>query len=211
MTETWFSALLLSVTSLVLLQADECIVGVIGENALLPCVYNGVKNLTFLHISSEWKKGMDVIHSSVWTEGQVELQNVSHSIRTTVSSLAPKTGDFSMELHDIHLSDTHNYSFHLKLDGQDSSPPICTVCLNVEAGVRSIAEVGRLSEAMWMFSTALCVVVFLLVALSLGFQIKWDRDRRREHHRCGDDSSSEGTEMILMDMEQWMSLPETDV
>ncbi|XP_051567445.1 uncharacterized protein LOC127448724 isoform X2 [Myxocyprinus asiaticus] len=176
MTETWFSALLLSVTSLVLLQADECIVGVIGENALLPCVYNGVKNLTFLHISSEWKKGMDVIHSSVWTEGQVELQNVSHSIRTTVSSLAPKTGDFSMELHDIHLSDTHNYSFHLKLDGQDSSPPICTVCLNVE-----------------------------------GFQIKWDRDRRREHHRCGDDSSSEGTEMILMDMEQWMSLPETDV
>ncbi|XP_051986477.1 uncharacterized protein LOC127646698 [Xyrauchen texanus] len=209
MTEIWFSALLLSVTSLVSLQVDECIEGVIGEDVILPCVYNGVKNVTSLHISSEWRRGMEVIHTSVWTDGQVEMQNVSHSIRTTVSSLAPKTGDFSMEFHDIHLSDAHNYSFHLKLDGQDSSPPICTICLNV-VGVSSSAEVGRLSEAMWMFSMALCVVVFLLVALSLGFQNKWDRERR-EQHRCGDDSSSYGTEMILMDMDQWTSLPETDV
>uniref|UniRef100_A0A8C0YG84 Ig-like domain-containing protein n=1 Tax=Cyprinus carpio carpio TaxID=630221 RepID=A0A8C0YG84_CYPCA len=68
-------------------SADECIVGVIGERAILPCVYNGVKNLTLLHISSEWKRGMEIIHTAVWMEGKVEMQNVSHSIRTTVSSL----------------------------------------------------------------------------------------------------------------------------
>uniref|UniRef100_A0A8C1M3P2 Ig-like domain-containing protein n=1 Tax=Cyprinus carpio TaxID=7962 RepID=A0A8C1M3P2_CYPCA len=68
-------------------SADECIVGVIGERAILPCVYNGVKNLTLLHISSEWKRGMEIIHTAVWMEGKVKMQNVSHSIRTTVSSL----------------------------------------------------------------------------------------------------------------------------
>lgn len=112
-------------------SADECIVGVIGERAILPCVYNGVKNLTLLHISSEWKRGMEIIHTAVWMEGKVEMQNVSHSIRTTVSSLAPNTGDFSVELHDIHLSDAHNYSFNLKLLGQNRSSLVCTVCLTI--------------------------------------------------------------------------------
>uniref|UniRef100_A0A8C0YGB6 Ig-like domain-containing protein n=1 Tax=Cyprinus carpio carpio TaxID=630221 RepID=A0A8C0YGB6_CYPCA len=69
------------------LNSDECIVGVIGERAILPCVYNGVKNLTLLHISSEWKRGMEIIHTAVWMEGKVEMQNVSHSIRTTVFNL----------------------------------------------------------------------------------------------------------------------------
>lgn len=110
--------------------ADECIVGVIGERALLPCVYSGVKKLTSFHISSEWKRGMETVHTAVWIEGQVDDQNVSNSIRTTVSSLAPKTGDFSMGLNDIHLSDTHNYSFYLKLHGVKSCS-LCTVCLTV--------------------------------------------------------------------------------
>ncbi|KAK9973416.1 hypothetical protein ABG768_024150 [Culter alburnus] len=305
MTETWFGALLLSVTSVTSVQADECIVGVIGEHALLPCVYSGVKNLTSFRISSEWRRGMETVHTAVWIEGQVDNQNVSNSIRTTVSSLASKTGDFSMELNDIHLSDTHNYSFHLKLHGEKSYS-LCTVCLTVAGhfshptllrengvdggksrlfcnsrggfpapsiywlvnhtqrppetlvttfintlpqsklynitsilsinisadtavtcviendllnetltatsfGVRSNTSVVRLSEHMWAFSAALCVVVFMLVAVSLGFQKKWDRDRKRKKHRCGDDSSSEGTGMIVFDLEQWASLPETDV
>lgn len=52
-------------------------------------------------------------------------------------------------------------------------------------GVRSSTSVVRLSEHMWAFSAALCVVVFFLVAASLGFQKKWDRDRKRKQHRCG--------------------------
>uniref|UniRef100_A0A8C1M4T4 Ig-like domain-containing protein n=1 Tax=Cyprinus carpio TaxID=7962 RepID=A0A8C1M4T4_CYPCA len=87
-------------------SADECIVGVIGERAILPCVYNGVKNLTLLHISSEWKRGMEIIHTAVWMEGKVKMQNVSHSIRTTVSSL---------------------------LLGQNRSSLVCTVCLTIAA------------------------------------------------------------------------------
>lgn len=74
---------------------------------------------------------MEIIHTAVWMEGKVEMQNVSHSIRTTVSSLAPNTGDFSVELHDIHLSDAHNYSFNLKLLGQNRSSLVCTVCLTI--------------------------------------------------------------------------------
>ncbi|CAM4626001.1 unnamed protein product [Leuciscus chuanchicus] len=301
-----FGALLLSITSVASVQADECIVGVIGERVLLPCVYNGVKNVTSFHsFSSEWRRGMEIIHTAIWIEGQVDNQNASHSVRTTVSSLAPKTGDFSMELHDIHLSDTHNYSFHLKPHGEKSSS-LCTVCLTVAGhfshptllrrngvdggetrlfcnsrggfpapsvfwlvnhtqsppetlvttyinvlpqselynitsvlsinisadtavtcviennllnetltatsiGVRSSTSVVRLSEHMWAFSAALCVVVFFLVAASLGFQKKWDRDRKRKQHRCGDDSSSTGSDMIVFDLEQWASLPETDV
>ncbi|XP_050968800.1 ICOS ligand [Labeo rohita] len=131
MTETWFGVLLLIVTSVFSVQADECIVGVIGEPAILPCVYNGLKNVTSLQISSEWRRGMEIIHTADWMMGQVEMQNVSHSIRTAVSTLAPNTGDFSLELHDVHLSDAHNYSFHVKLHGQNRSSLVCTVCLNI--------------------------------------------------------------------------------
>ncbi len=112
-------------------SADEYIVGVIGEHAILPCVYNGSENLASLHISSEWRRGMEIIRTAVWIEGQEEMQNVSQSIRTTVSSLATNTGDFSMELHDIHLSDAHNYSFNLKLLGHNRSSLFCTVCLTI--------------------------------------------------------------------------------
>ncbi|XP_067314550.1 T-lymphocyte activation antigen CD80-like isoform X2 [Pseudorasbora parva] len=78
-------------------------------------------------------------------------------------------------------------------------------------GVRSSSSVVRLSEHMWAFTTALCVIVFLLVAASLRFQKKLDRDEERKRHRCRDDSSCEGSGMIVLDLEQWASLPETDV
>uniref|UniRef100_A0A8C1M5T7 Ig-like domain-containing protein n=1 Tax=Cyprinus carpio TaxID=7962 RepID=A0A8C1M5T7_CYPCA len=84
------------------LNSDECIVGVIGERAILPCVYNGVKNLTLLHISSEWKRGMEIIHTAVWMEGKVKMQNVSHSIRTTVSSLLLGQNRSSLVCHFSH-------------------------------------------------------------------------------------------------------------
>ncbi|XP_026111613.1 ICOS ligand-like isoform X2 [Carassius auratus] len=306
MKDTCFVVLLLCISSFFSVQADECIVGVIGERAILPCVYNGVKNLTLLHISSEWKRGMEIVHTAFWMEGKVEMQNVSHSNRTTVSSLAPKTGDFSVELHDIHLSDAHNYSFNLKLLGQNRSSLVCTVCLtiaghfsrptllrangvygaetsllcnslggfpspsiywlvnhtqrppetsvttymttlpqselynittvlsiniSVDTAVSCVIEnkllnetlkatnfvflsrksERRLSEHIWVFSAALCVVVSLLVATSLYFQKKWDRDQKRKQHRCGDDSCWEGTDMIVFDLKQWASSPETDV
>ncbi|KAF4112309.1 ICOS ligand-like [Onychostoma macrolepis] len=307
MKDTCFVVLLLRVSSVVSVQADDKhIVGVIGEHAILPCVYNGLENLTSLHISSEWRRGMEIIHTAVWMEGQVEMQNVSQSIRTTVSSFAPNTGDFSMELHDIHLSDAFNYSFNLKLLGHNRSSLVSTVCLtiaghfshptllrangvdgketrlfcnslggfpapsiywlvnhtqrppktsvttymntlpqselfnitsvlsiNISAdttvscvienkllnetltatnfGVLSSTSKRRLSEYMWVFSAALCVVVFLLVATSLRFQKKWDRDQKRKRHRCGDDSCCEDTDMIVFDLEKWASLSETDV
>ncbi|XP_055069256.2 ICOS ligand [Misgurnus anguillicaudatus] len=296
MERTCFSALLLTL-SLVTSQADKCIIGVVGENVHLPCIYNGVKNLTALLISSEWRRDMKV-HITEW----IDSQNVS---RTTVSSAASNTGDFTLEMRDIHLSDAQNYSLHLKVHGQENSVLICTVCLSVAAhfshptllrknimngeetrlvcnttggfpvpniywrinhtqrpsdtrvttyvntlpqsglynitsvlsinispetavscvienkmlnetltatnyGVKSSLEDGRHSKFLWMFTTVMCVVVFLLVALSLCIQRKLDKDRKK-HYRRRDDSCSEETEMITMNMEQWASLPETDV
>ncbi|XP_043097890.1 ICOS ligand-like isoform X2 [Puntigrus tetrazona] len=259
--------LLLLVSSVVSAQADDkCVVGVIGERAVLPCVYNGMKNLTSLRISSEWRRGTEIIHTAVWMEGRV--QNVSHSIQTTVSPLSPNTGDFSVELHNIHLSDAHNYSFNLKLLGQNRSSMVCSVCLiiaghfsrptilrvngvngeetrlfcNSQGGfpapsiywlvnhkqrppetsvttymntlprselynITSVLSISisentavscviknkllnetltatnctserRLSEYLWVFSAALCLVVFLLVAASLRFQKKWDQKQK---------------------------------
>lgn len=67
-------------------------------------------------------------------------------------------------------------------------------------GVRSNTSVVRLSEHMWAFSAALCVVVFVLVAVSLGFQKKWDRDRKRKKHRCG------GTKDLFMWLSNYVDL-----
>ncbi|XP_057194395.1 ICOS ligand-like isoform X3 [Triplophysa rosa] len=317
MENTYFSALLLA--SLIMSQAEECIVGVIEEHVQLPCIYNGVKNLTSLLLSSEWKRDVEVIHTTNWTKQQEDTQNVSRS--TTVPSSAPNSGDFTMVLRDIRLSDAQNYSFHLKLQGQENSILVCTVCLTVAGhfshttvlrenivngektqlvcntrggfpapniywiinhtqrppkttiityvntlpqsqlynitsvlsinispdtvvayviendvlnetstttncecpfsfwkhsslkdGVKSNVVHGRLSKYLWLFSTVLCVVVFLLVAASLCYQRNLDRDiKRRNHFRCGGDSCSEDTELIVMDMKLWASLPETDV
>ncbi|KAA0712995.1 hypothetical protein E1301_Tti017891 [Triplophysa tibetana] len=303
MENTYVGALLL--TSLIMSQADECIVGVIGENVQLPCIYNGVKHLASLLLSSEWKRDLEVKHTTNWTKQQEDTQNVSRS--TTVSSSAPDSGDFTMVLRDIRLSDAQHYSFHLKLQVQENSILVCTVCLNVAGhfshttvlrenivngvktqllcntrggfpapniywiinhtqrppkttiityvntlpksqlfnitsvlsinispdtvvacvienyvlnetltttnyGVNSNIEDGCLSKYLWMFSTVLCVVVFLLVAASLCYQRKLDRDiKRRKHFSCGDYSRSEETELVVMDMKLWASLPETDV
>ncbi|XP_056606929.1 ICOS ligand-like isoform X2 [Triplophysa dalaica] len=274
MENTYVCALLL--TSLIMSQ-DECIVGVIGENVQLPCIYDGVKNMTSLLLSSEWKRHVEVIHTTNWTKQQEDTQNVSRS--TTVSSSVPNSGDFIMVLRGKRLSDARHYSFHLKL--QENCILVCTVCLTVAVhfsnttvlrenivngektllvfntrggfpapniywiinhtqrppkttiityvntlpksqlynitsvlsinispdtviacvidndmlnemltttnyGVKSNIEDGWLSKYLWMFSTVLCVVVFLLVAASLCYQRKLDRDiKRRKHFSCG--------------------------
>lgn len=46
--------------------------------------------------------------------------------------------------------------------------------------------VGRASEAMWMFSTVLCVVVGVMVVVGVVYQIHLDRvskRKKKEFHR----------------------------
>lgn len=40
--------------------------------------------------------------------------------------------------------------------------------------------VGRVSEAMWIFSTGLCAVVGVMVAVGVGYQIHLDRVSKRK-------------------------------
>lgn len=68
---------------------------------------------------------------------------------------------------------------------------LCNFCM-WSVGFLSSTSERRLSEHMWVFSAALCVVVFLLVATSICYQKKWDRDQKRKQHRCG------GTEVLFI-------------
>ncbi|XP_030646951.1 ICOS ligand-like [Chanos chanos] len=304
MTVSWFSGLLLlSALTLRASRGDKCVVGVFGEATILPCVYNGVKNLTALNVSSEWRTGTEMMLRREWTEGE-EVLDAFPTGRMTVSSTAPQSGDFSVVISDLHLSDSHNYSQYLQIQGQNQSLLLCSVCLTVAArftepilsredtkegepakfichsrggfpepgvywfidhtqrppveavgthivklpasellnvtsvltetvsedtvvscvienqvlnetlsvtsGVLVSTVVGRASQAMSMFSTGLCVVVGVLVAIALAYQIKGDRLRRRGRQTHAE-SDSEDTEMIVVNFEQLKSLPETDV
>ncbi|KAI4891993.1 hypothetical protein NFI96_034202 [Prochilodus magdalenae] len=116
--------------------------------------------------------------------------------RATVSSLA-QTGNFTMKLSDIRFSDAQNYSLHVNnLQDHGYNALICTVCLNVTAGVKSSHEYKP--AFIWILSIVLCVLVTGLVTITLCFQKKWDRQARRERQ---DDSDCEDTEMIMMDGE----------
>ncbi|XP_076870862.1 T-lymphocyte activation antigen CD80-like isoform X2 [Brachyhypopomus gauderio] len=269
MSKTWFMTLL-KVLSFSAFQAEACVVGVSGEDVLLPCLYNGHENLASLNISFEWRRGNDVVYTAAWTEGHEKRlnQKQEHSLINMT-----KPGDFTMKLSNISVSDTQNYSMHINFLDKGTSAVICTSCLTVAAHFTSplllqqpsmdedvarfvcqswggfpkpsvlwlinfsqwpevetvTTRVGTLpysqlynitsvlkanisldstvsctivnqllnesltttfgvqldpvmqhhSAFPWVFSLTLCMLVVMLVATALGFQIKWDQEARR--------------------------------
>ncbi|XP_062412341.1 ICOS ligand-like [Sardina pilchardus] len=309
MAPRWFVVLLLGLVKQSSSQEDECSVGVIGESAILPCVYNGTQSLLRANISARWRSETEEMLRGMWTQGEAELVNVSsvESSRVRMSSLCPQTGDFSMTLTDLVPMDAKTYSLHISFDGEETSSVLCTVCLKVGAhfsfpsiqrgeadverqtqfvchsrggypqpalhwfinstdqppagSVRTYAQplqdselynitsvltvsiaahlpvtctvenrilnetfstinwpeeeqaspvVARASEAMWVFSTVVIIIVGLLVAVGVLFQVKWDRERQRPHGLHDDDSDTEDTD-ITVDMEHLDSLTDTHV
>lgn len=73
------------------------------------------------------------MHKAVWREagGNTEEWSMSYSNRTRVSSDAPETGDFSLELSTVELTDLHTYyNLYLTVTGEEEPiSPLCTVCL----------------------------------------------------------------------------------
>ncbi|XP_051753946.1 ICOS ligand-like isoform X4 [Ctenopharyngodon idella] len=194
MTETWFGALLLSVTSVTSVQGHFSHPTLLRENGV-----DGGKSRLFCN-----SRGGFPAPSIYWLVNHT--QRPPETLVTTLINTLPQ-------------SQLYNITSILSINISADAAVTCVIKNNLlnetltatNFGVRSSTSVVRLSEHMWAFSAALCVVVFLLVAASLGFQSKWDQDRKRKQHKCGDDSSSEGTGMIVFDLEQWASLPETDV
>ncbi|KAM9831283.1 ICOS ligand-like [Neosynchiropus ocellatus] len=85
-------------------------------------------------------------------------------------------------------SHLYNITSHLTLNISKQSNVSCTVdneALNetitvTSYGVKISPVVSRASEAMWIFSTALCVVVGVMVAVGVAYQIHLDRVSKRK-------------------------------
>ncbi|XP_031430403.1 ICOS ligand-like [Clupea harengus] len=138
MTPRWFIALLLGLVRQGSSQDDDCTVGVIGESAVLPCTYDGRRNLPSSNISVQWRSETEEMFRRTWSQGLDDTtnmpdSNMPDSSRARMSTLAPQTRDFSMTLSDIVPPDSKNYSLHVSFDGEETSSVLCTTCLRVGA------------------------------------------------------------------------------
>ncbi|KAJ8367685.1 hypothetical protein AAFF_G00311400 [Aldrovandia affinis] len=305
MSITWTTGVLLSVFRFMSL-GEGCVLGIVGESAVLPCIYNGTDDLAIVNVSIEWRKGSEVVHSSVLGE-KSQVTQMSYGNRTQLLRDVVQTRDFSLLISDVTVTDAQNYSGYITRPGVQNSTHLCTVCLIAAAhfthpvllsaagavgeearfichsrggfpeprvhwfinekkrppvdavhtlktllpnstlynitsvlsinltqdftvscavenlilnetlasasyGVQASPVVGRASQAMWMFSTSLCVIVGLLVAIALGYQIKHDYNHRRKSAQDQVEleysTDDERKEIIL---EQLDSLTETNV
>ncbi|XP_034149834.1 ICOS ligand isoform X2 [Esox lucius] len=281
MSALWFTGVLVTMWSYSTTLGAECILGMVGQLTLLPCIYDGAADLTSGNVSIEWRKDTEVVYHSVWAEGTVEPWNGSYTNKR-VSADAPNTGTFSLELSEVEPRDSHNYSLYLRAPGEELDRLLCTVCLrtaahfsfpslqrekspygdethflcnsrdgfpepavhwlindmapppegsvrtlsiplpdshllnitsililnisqetsvscakeNLElAGVlRSSPVRGRAAKSLWMFPTALCVMVGLMVTAALIYQIHIDRKNRNErdqHHNVKENNEEQ--------------------
>ncbi|KAM9848271.1 ICOS ligand-like isoform 2-T2 [Aulostomus maculatus] len=83
-------------------------------------------------------------------------------------------------LPDSHLYNITSYlTLNLSSDSRVScfieNVPMNSTLSSTDNGRQDSPVVGRASEAMWMFSTALCVVVGVMVAVGVAYQIHLDR------------------------------------
>lgn len=111
---------------------EECVLGIIGQPIVLPCLRDGFQ-LDSRNFSIEWRRDNEVVLRSVWGEaGLTDLWTLSNSNSTRVSTDAPQTGDFSLELTTVDPKKPQiNYSLFLTIQGEEESSPLCTVCLKI--------------------------------------------------------------------------------
>ncbi|XP_016898115.1 butyrophilin-like protein 2 isoform X2 [Cynoglossus semilaevis] len=129
-------------------------------------------------------------------------------------SQEPPEGSVWTQTTPLPNSPLYNVSSHMTLNLSTHTSVSCTVhnpssnqsWTSTIEGVTSGPGVGRASEAMWMFSTVLCVVVGVMVVVGVVYQIHLDRvskRKKKEFHRymstrkqrCRLDEECEKTEM----------------
>ncbi|XP_026160485.1 ICOS ligand-like [Mastacembelus armatus] len=82
----------------------------------------------------------------------------------------------------------YNITSHLKVNISKDSSVSCIIenlfmnetLTSTSRGVQGSVVVGRASEAMWIFSTVLCVVVGVMVMVAVAYQIHLDRLNKKE-------------------------------
>ncbi|XP_070688852.1 ICOS ligand-like isoform X2 [Pempheris klunzingeri] len=87
-------------------------------------------------------------------------------------------------------SHLYNITSHLKVNISKDSSVSCTIenpftnetLTSTSYGALGSQVVSRASEAMWIFSTALCAVVGVMVVIGVAYQIHLDRISKRKKH-----------------------------
>ncbi|XP_058495308.1 butyrophilin-like protein 2 [Solea solea] len=91
-------------------------------------------------------------------------------------------------------SPLYNVTSHLKVNISKDANVSCAIenptmnqtLTSTSYGVKADTVIGRASQAMWIFSTALCVVVGVMVIVGVAYQINLDRvskRKKKEYHQ----------------------------
>lgn len=100
---------------------------------------------------------------------------------------APPEGSVRTVAESLPDSYLYNITSHLTVNISSSTRVSCTI-ENLSTMERETATsygpfnpvMGKASDAMWIFSTALCAVVGIMVAVGVGYQIHLDRVSKRK-------------------------------
>ncbi|XP_020774447.2 T-lymphocyte activation antigen CD80 isoform X2 [Boleophthalmus pectinirostris] len=126
----WSIGLFFSLFTFCSSSDKDCIVGIVGHAALLPC-YHQNELLSFHNLSVEWRRGNELVLKAKWEEdGDVVIWSLNHA---TIPRRAPITGNFSLELPKVSAKeDQMVYSLFVTSDENDTVP-LCSMCLRTAA------------------------------------------------------------------------------
>ncbi|KAJ8253167.1 hypothetical protein GJAV_G00209850 [Gymnothorax javanicus] len=111
-----------------------------------------------------------------WLSGDRERPLVG-TVRT-YSSLLPHS-----ELYNITSVLSVNITRDMKVSCAVENHLLNETLTSSSFEVQASPAVARASEALWMYSTALCVIVGILVVSAVVYQVKQDYDRKRKNQR----------------------------
>lgn len=107
------------------------------------------------------------------------LYNVSSYLKANVSKAVSVSCAVENALMNETLTSTSCERAEPPCPGGDEQRPTLTAFSALD-GTPPSKVVGRASEAMWIFSTGLCAVVGVMVAVGVGYQIHLDRVSKRK-------------------------------
>ncbi|XP_057697371.1 uncharacterized protein LOC130919020 isoform X2 [Corythoichthys intestinalis] len=213
---------------------EECFLGIVGQPLHLSCFYPDV--IASDSVSVQWRRNRDEAvrgdeDNEALATGNFTLRipivdpredNASYSVVVTLwgnqsveaCTLCVRVADSAQTLLEQH-PDSHLYDVTSYLTVNVTDTNVSCVIRNdaIDQTLTSTTHavwhgpvVTRASDALWVFSTALCVVVGVMVAVGLAYQIHLDRvskkkkmqhmNRRNRGYRRR--QSTEETEVITL-------------
>lgn len=126
----WSFGLIFSFFTFCACLEENCIVGIVTRPVLLHCYHPHVP-LSFNNLSVEWRRDSELVLKAEWgDDGEVALWSLNHA---SITSDAPLTGNFSLELPKLMPKDEKmNYSLFLS-SPEHGSVLLCSLCLRTAA------------------------------------------------------------------------------